>query len=212
MSSTARGSAFEGRVFAAIENELVGGRLGLRPESTRAFRGKGYHSRDRDDDILTDISLEVWLPGADRWSLLCVIECKDYAGAVPVSDVEEFKAKLDQISGANRKGIMAISGALQAGALTYARSVGIGIVRLLPDDQVRHVIYHMTATMLREAEKLDSGEFYRALTQPNFESFGRDFYAIIDQFMVGNWSKLLGRALAVSTPSPTAPPTASPSG
>jgi hypothetical protein len=70
MSSTAKGSAFEARVFAAIKRELEQGRLGLKPDSTRAFRGKGYYSRDRGNQVSTDISLELWLPGADQWSIL----------------------------------------------------------------------------------------------------------------------------------------------
>lgn len=84
----------------------------------------------------TDISLEFWLPGADQWSILWIIECKDYAGSIPVDDVEEFKAKLDQISGANRKGMLVVSGALQPSAFNYARSNGIAVARPLPREHV----------------------------------------------------------------------------
>jgi hypothetical protein len=91
----AKGNAFEDRVFQAIRRELDGDRLGLSPKLAKPFKRKGYYSKDRDDEIVVDISIEVWLPGADHWSFLWVCECKDYSGSIPVDDVEEFKSKLD---------------------------------------------------------------------------------------------------------------------
>jgi hypothetical protein len=78
----AKGTAFEDRVFAALDQQLRDDDLRLSPKSAQIFKKKGYYSRDRDDEIVVDISIEVWLPKADRWSLLLVCECKDYRGAV----------------------------------------------------------------------------------------------------------------------------------
>jgi hypothetical protein len=195
MSSTARGNAFEDRVFSAISAELQGDRLGLSPKLATVHKKKGYYSRDRDDEIIVDISVEVWLPGADRWSLLWVCECKDYSHRVPVDDVEEFKAKLDQITGANKKGVMAVSGALQEGALRYARANGIGVMRLLPDDQVRHLLYHMTPDMLLERERFSPKEFAQALLQPSFLGENRDFFAESGGYIYGDWYSLLSSTL-----------------
>jgi hypothetical protein len=202
MSSVAKGNVFEDRVFEAIRKELDGDRLGLSPKHAKPFKKRGYYSRDREDDIVVDISVEVWLPKADRWSLLWVCECKDYAGPIPVDDVEEFKSKLDQIAGANKKGVLAISGALQAGALKYARSNGIGVIRLLPDNQVRHVLYHMTSAMLDKAFHLDPSEFYRALTQAGFIGTNRDFYSEYGQYIYGDWRSLLKNSLTDETKTP----------
>ena len=202
MSSVAKGNAFEDRVFAAVKLELAGDRLGLSPRLGRAFKKKGYYSSDRDSDIVVDISIEVWLPGADQWSMLWVCECKDYSGAIPVDDVEEFKAKLDQISGANRKGVVAVTGAVQVSALNYARSQGIGIVRILPDDQVVHLLYHMTIDMVNETQELDTKEFSRALTQPAFVATNRDFYATAEGYIFGDWYSLLRKALSSDAPKP----------
>ena len=51
--------------------------------------------------------------------------------------MEEFHTKLQQIGEDNTKGTFVTSGALQRGALNFARSKGIGVVRLLPDDQIQ---------------------------------------------------------------------------
>ncbi len=191
MSSVARGNAFEDRVFDAVRRELNEDQLGLSPSLAKPYKKKAYYSRDRDDEIIVDVSIEVWLPGADRWSMLWVCECKDYSGSIPVNDVEEFKAKLDQIAGANKKGVMAVSGALQQSAVRYARANGIGVIRLLPDDQVHHVLYHMTSAIAAEAFRLDPAEFSRALTQPAFVGRNRSFYAASDGYIFGDWRPLL---------------------
>lgn len=195
MSTVAKGNAFEDRVFAAISTELNSDRLGLSPSLASTFQKKGYYSRDRDSDIIVDISIEVWLPNADKWSLLWVCECKDYSGAIPVDDVEEFKAKLDQIAGANKKGVMAVTGALQQGALKYARANGIGVVRLLPNDQVEHLMYMTTSATMGEASRLNSSEFYRALTVPGFVGKNRDFYAEGQGYIFGSWHPMLKEML-----------------
>jgi hypothetical protein len=130
MSTTAKGDAFEERVFAQLQGELAKGALGLIPECCRIFRKKGYHSRDRNSPIEFDVSIEVFRPGADAFSLLWLWECKDYAGAVPVDDVEEFWAKVQQVAGVNVKAGFAASGELSRGAISFARSKGMAVIRV----------------------------------------------------------------------------------
>lgn len=196
MSSVARGNAFENRVFAAIAQELGHERLGLAPRACRAYQKKGYYSRDRGADIVVDISIEVWLPGADRWSMLWVCECKDYRGAIPVNDVEEFKAKLDQIAGANKKGVLAVSGALQEGALNYARAQGIGVVRLVPGRDLEHLQFGAPGLARQHDLRTPTAEECQiALTVPEFVASRRDFYAESQGRPCASWHELLAQAL-----------------
>ena len=143
--SQSRGEAFEDRVFRLIREELDRERLGLLPHACAIFRRKGYRSRDRGTDIVVDVSVEMVLPNAPTWSLLWAWECKDYKGPVGVEDVEEFWAKLQQIAGANVKGGLASSAALRRGALRYAKSKGLAVVRVLPDDHIDWLL-HMEGT------------------------------------------------------------------
>ena len=196
MTSVSKGNAFEDCVFDAVTTELQRDSLGLSPKLATPFKKKGYYSRDRDAEIIVDISIEVWLPNADRWSLLWVCECKDYSGSVPVDDVEEFKAKLNQIAGANKKGVMAVSVALQQGALKYARANEIGVIRLLPNDQVEHMIYFAMPAIISISDKLNPTEFYRALTVPGFVGKNRDFYAEGEGYIYGSWYSTLKNMLA----------------
>lgn len=91
MSTTARGDAFEQRVYEALAKELRNERLCASPRSAKIFRKKPYHSRDRQAQIVTDVSIEAFLPERERPSLVWIFECKDYTGSIPVDDIEEFQ-------------------------------------------------------------------------------------------------------------------------
>ena len=87
--------------------------------------------------------------------------------------------------------MLAISGAAQESALNYARAKGIGIIRLLPDDQVRTVLYQMPQSMIYEPPKLHPEEFREALTHANFVGFNREFYAQVGDYIYGDWQSVL---------------------
>ena len=87
MNTVSRGNQFEDRVFRALQNEVNAERLGLLPRQCALFQKKGYFSKDRNSNVVVDISIEVTIPGAATWSLLWVCECKDYCGSIPVDNV-----------------------------------------------------------------------------------------------------------------------------
>jgi hypothetical protein len=195
MSTTAKGNDFEQRVYDALADELRNERLCASPKSAKILRKKAYHSRDRDSDIITDVSLEVFLPDRDRPSLVWVFECKDYSGSVPVDDLEEFHAKLQQIGEDNTKGTFVTSGALQRGALAFARSKRIGVIRLLPDGQVQHIIEMLTMDSMARAAQIDWSEFEPALTNPQHRS-RRAFFAAHDGYWFASWYSVLSHELS----------------
>lgn len=191
MSTVAKGDAFEEETFLLLKKELEEGRLGISPSSGRIFKRKGYYSKDREKDIVVDISIEVWLPGADNYSMLWVCECKDYGRSVPVDDVEEFKSKLDQIAGKNIKGVVATKNAFQEGALTYARNQGLGLVRIMPNDQVSWFIHCVISGSAPIQDKLNPREFRVALSNEGYQAKERSFYSAYDGYIFGSWVGLI---------------------
>ena len=163
------------------------------PRPLRLFRRRAYPSKDRDADIITDVSVEVFLPDRERPSLIWVFECKDYAGSVPVDDIEEFHAKIQQIGEDNTKGTLVTSGALQRSALSYAQSKRIGVVRLLPTDQII-VILELLTTRSGAAE-MNSGDIHNALTIPDHRS-RNDFFGLNDGVIFASWYSMLSHELS----------------
>ncbi|TGE06095.1 ImmA/IrrE family metallo-endopeptidase [Hymenobacter fodinae] len=125
MNTTAKGDAFEEKAYRLIEQAVQSGQLGILPQSSRVFKKKKYYSRDRETDIIFDLAIEVWLPGAPTYSFLFIIECKSYSHPVPVNDVEEFYAKIAQVAGVNVKGVFITDSTFQEGAFKYARAKGM---------------------------------------------------------------------------------------
>ncbi len=71
----------------------------------------------------------MWPPGATRYSLIYIIECKSYNKRVPVDDIEEFYGKIQQVGGVNVKGIFISNSPLQEGAFNIAESVGMMVIQ-----------------------------------------------------------------------------------
>ena len=95
MSSTAVGNKLESRIFDLLRTEILADRFFAKNECCRIFRKKGYYSKDRKKNIVFDISIEVSLPESPSYSLLVLVECKNYNHAVPGDDVEEFFAEFE---------------------------------------------------------------------------------------------------------------------
>ncbi|MGL6217485.1 MAG: restriction endonuclease [Lacrimispora sphenoides] len=124
------GEIFENDVYELVkqyvdnlENSLV---------TFACFKHKPYYSRDRENDIITDVSIEVYIN--KFLFIIIVFECKAYKKGIPVDDAEEFHSKLQQIGADNTKGIMiAKSGKYQSGTLKYAKSKGITLLSYKDD-------------------------------------------------------------------------------
>ncbi len=161
--------SFEVLIKTWLTRALKSGELGILPNNAKIFQGKGYFSSDRQSKIKTDVSIEVTRLGeVDPW-LIWIWECKDYTGAVPVDDIEEFHAKLEQIGADNTKGTVATSSCFQKGAVAFAKAKGIGLVRRAPDGSIiylveavrtvtdEHLVRGLTAADTRQIESLFYG-------------------------------------------------------
>jgi len=191
MSTISKGNNFENKVFHYFQEELQSENLFVPSKTSKIFKKKHYFSKDREGFITTDISIETFIPNSTQYSLLTIIECKDYAQSIPVDDIEEFHAKVQQVAGNNVKAIFTTSAALQRSAIAFARSKKIAVVRFLPDILVEWVFYNMTNDILSDKPQLDSNEFNSAFLNQRHRSRNRDFYAFDDKLLYGSLSCLL---------------------
>jgi Zn-dependent peptidase ImmA (M78 family) len=177
MNTTAKGDSFEQTIADHFEREIDAGRFIARRECCRLYRKKGYYSRDRKKDIIFDLSIEIYRPGASTYGILILIECKNYGHRVPVDDVEEFFAKTQQISGANPKGIIASPNSFQESALNYAASKGIGLLRFLDNNDHHWVLERTTFGSIQYGySHMKSIEVCAVLYQENPKRSSYGFY------------------------------------
>lgn len=103
------------------------------------FFHKKYFSKDRNDYIETDITVEIRIQNI--LFLIVVVECKDYKTSLDISEVEEFHSKLQQIGADNTKGVIVTSnGKVKRAALNYSKSKGISLARFYNDN----IYYHLS--------------------------------------------------------------------
>jgi hypothetical protein len=179
MSNKNTGDALEKEVYASLIKLIKNGTFIVHHPYVYVEKHKKYYSKDRDDYITIDISVEKYLenPANDphiKPAIIIIIECKDYKKSIPVDDVEEFFAKYQQI-GAHKGIIFTRNGAFQKSAINYAKSKNIGLARIMPKDQVTFMMYKTISGLSRENNRLD------ALSKINYISNMEVFFCI-DEF------------------------------
>jgi predicted helicase len=164
------GKAFEKEVKNCLETELYEGILGINPQLAKVFLNKSYYSNSRKKPIKTDVPLELYVQRADEPYFIWIWECKDYQNKVPVDDIEEFHAKLEQIGLHKTKGTIACRNGFQSSAINYAKDKSISLARILPNGTI------IRCTMDLSTVPTESVVF--ALTHEGTQSLGSMFYGI----------------------------------
>lgn len=144
-----KGDYFENISYALVKQKVENSELGVIPSQAVVFQQKGYYSRDREGEIIFDISIEVTLAGADKYFFLYLIECKNYSKNVPVDDLEEFYSKVSQVSGLNIKAMFISNMGFSKGAYKYARSKNISLVEV-NSNLTFNIILHKANTIERQ--------------------------------------------------------------
>jgi len=181
------GLALENEVYQIVSNLVKNGNFILANPHVRVHKKKGYYSKDRGSNIIFDVTVEKYWEDPDthpgiKPAIIVVIECKDYSNNIPVDDVEEFHAKLQQIGADNTKGIMITrSGSFQSGAVQYANSKNIGLARVLPHDQLDFLMHMFTVNSYSNIANphVHMQSIVNALTKHNYRSDnGQSFFSI----------------------------------
>lgn len=141
MNTVAKGDLFEARAFVLMQKLVNEGNIPLLQKYCTFRQKPSYYSQNRKGDIEFDISIEVTPKGAPSYHLLYLIECKDYKHKIPVNKIEEFKAKVDQVSGKNVKGVFISTSGFQKGAYDFAESNGIMLIHV-QDDDTPNILLH----------------------------------------------------------------------
>ena len=136
------------------------------------FSRKKYFSSDRESEINFENVLELFARGVNTSTgqplLVTIFECKSYSHRVDVSEVEEFDSKLGQLKGFRAKGFMETTKGYKSGAISFAKSRGIGLIRFVPDNQIEILLYHMTPLHLEEIKNGFAKRANRGLTDPHY--------------------------------------------
>jgi len=165
-----KGQDLELRVYSYLVEAVAAMQLGFEPSAAVVKRQQAYWSKAREDTIKVDLVIEVTRPQASKPYFMWVWECKNYAHAVPVDDIEEFHAKLQQIGANKTKGTVVTTSTFQKAAVTFAETMGIGLSRFLPDGSLIH---------LQESDERSIRFLaYQGLVEPDTEQLQSLFFSL----------------------------------
>lgn len=200
MSTVQIGNEFEDKVYHLFSTLLEEGDFFLPFKNSKIFQKKHYYSSKRQDDIIFDIAIESYLPKQEIPSFIVFIECKKYSGKVPISDLEEFQAKVSQIAPNANKAILVTNSSFSEQGINFAKSNHIALVRLFDDDKIDWLVtrestdaitYKEVAAAKSEVEKAFANDDYRIVNNA-FVFFNEepiyDYFSFIESIYKENYT------------------------
>ncbi|SFD23857.1 ImmA/IrrE family metallo-endopeptidase [Algibacter pectinivorans] len=161
MNTVKIGDKFEDKSYDLIVKAIENEELGISKSTAKVQKKVGYYSKDREKEIIFDLSIEIWPKNAKRYTLLYLIECKSSPSGhnVPVDDVEEFNTKINQVAGGGVKGIMITDNKFQSGGLTFAKNKRMMLIEVDKDDN-HSIILHRTDKDNKKEDKKDADSIF----------------------------------------------------
>ncbi|MBC8944272.1 hypothetical protein Xind_00683 [Xenorhabdus indica] len=194
MNTVEKGNKFENEVFLLIQEYVNSGNTWLNPDLCTFHQKKPYSSKERESNIIVDISIECFIKGKEKYSQLVIIECKNYSGSIPVDDIEEFNSKMRQIAGSNVKGMFFSNSQYQKSAFTVAKNTGIALARILPGSKIEWILERKPISVNKIVrEKEDSSISIEALLNPNFIANSQNIFSYYDGLFTSSFIDLFNK-------------------
>jgi hypothetical protein len=165
MNTTEIGNTLEDDVFRMLEELMTEGDIPVNKEYCKIYRKKNYFSAIRGSDVRFENIIEVF--NKDNFyttdaqpSLVIIIECKNHLRQVEVGEIDEFSSKINHPFGFRIKGYMVSRTGFQSGTVNTANKLGIGLIRILPNDQVgKSSVQHISYCRPNHVSKTSNSRF-----------------------------------------------------
>lgn len=191
--SSNTGMLLEKEVYALVQSLMDKGKLPFRKEVCKLRRNAQYFSPQRNSVVNFENVLEVYMDEDckkrnDQPVIVVFFECKDYGRPVEVGKVDELVGRLNHSFGFAKKAFLVTRNSFSSGALSTAKSHGIGLLRILPQEQIEFESIAYCFNSMEDYINFQREKFIdaakTALKEENFTSYGPScFGAIGDQVL-----------------------------
>lgn len=197
-ASTAKGNQLEDLVFSLVPDWIKEGDIPV-SQKYELYRRKSYHSKLRQGPINFENVVElISAKNSDPLPqpfLVIIFECKNLTRPVDVQEVEEFSSKLDGVLGFRTKGFIVSRVGFSKMALSRARNAGIGLIRIMPDEQVQLLTHFMTAELLERLNREFPKRAASGLTQPDYISEAETLFGEVDGYVFDRAGAMIKHAV-----------------
>jgi len=199
MSNLARndGMALEEEVFGQLTRMLEGGDLGLPKHLCKLHRRKSYFSPSRGAEIDFENVIEFFLPANfdqpdAQPALVLFFECKDHTTRnVEVGKIDEVIGRLNAPLGFQMKAYVVTRKGFAATAIRTAKTKGIGLIKIMPDDKVEFVAYFMTPDLMAKIQQGFARRTMQALQDPDYIAKHESWYGLDNSYVFSSLDQMI---------------------
>lgn len=186
VSTTAKGDAFEERVFNIVQHLLQLEKLPINCKHSNIYCKKKYTSIESKKDIIFDLAIETFMPNSNEIANLTLIECKDYASPIEVSKIRDFIYRMNEVRA--NKGYFFTTSYFQNGAINLAIANHVGLVIVGNTNELQWKTRRIHIRDKKEVEN-DVFNIIRGL-QPkinySFAAIGKSYYNNLFEFLISD--------------------------
>ena len=186
VSTTAKGDAFEERVFNIVQHLLQLEKLPINCKHSNIYCKKKYTSIESKKDIIFDLAIETFMPNSNEIANLTLIECKDYASPIEVSKIRDFIYRMNEVRA--NKGYFFTTSYFQNGAINLAIANHVGLVIVGNTNELQWKTRRIHIRDKKEVEN-DVFNIIRGL-QPkinySFAAIGKSYYSNLFEFLISD--------------------------
>lgn len=139
LNTTAKGDAFEKRVYDIISNLLSQNEFPANCRYSVVHHKHKLRSKETSKDIIFDVVVETTMPNSTNSSMIYIIECKDYKRMVSVDRIRNLAHQMEEV-GAQKGYIFSTSG-FQSGAYDIAKTRHIGLVKVSENNALDWILH-----------------------------------------------------------------------
>ena len=197
INTTAKGDAFEDRVFNILQKLLQAEFLPLNSKRSKIYQKKRYKSIESQNGIVFDIAIETFMPDSNEIAELTLIECKDYNSPIEVSKIRDFIHRINEVKA--NKGYFFTTSYYQKGAVDLAKSNHLGLATVNASDELHWTTRRIA---IREKEEINS-DIIKILSGGSpernyaFAAIGKDFYTNFYDFIHDDIGLQIYQALTI---------------
>ena len=197
INTTAKGDAFEERVFHIFQKLLQAEALPINCRRSQIYYKKNYKSKESKKDIVFDLAIESFMPDSNEIANLTLIECKDYKSPIEVSKVRDFIYRMNEV-GAN-KGYFFTTSHFQTGAIEIAKTNHVGLAVVGTTDELH---WKTRRISIRDKYEVDSDVVKAVTGLPSernypFVAIGENYYANFFDFLHEDIGLQLQQSLSI---------------
>lgn len=142
ISSVQKGDKFEDLSYQKIIEAIEDEKFAFPLKYARVKRKARYFAEAEGKDIVFDLAIEIWPPGAENFMQLFLIECKSYATKkVPIGDLRKFCHSISEVAHLNVKAVFITDSSYTDTSLTLARNKGVMMIKVEEDSSTTIILY-----------------------------------------------------------------------